>query len=48
MGAGALIPLIGYRPTGGLFVLTGLALTLAIAALWRTELVARGALANAH
>ena len=48
MGAGALIPLIGYRPTGGLFVLAGLALTLAIAALWRTELVARGALANAH
>ena len=48
MGAGALIPLIGYRPTGGLFVLTGLALTLAIAAWWRTELVARGALANAH
>ena len=48
MGAGALIPLIGYRPTGGLFVLAGLALTLAIAALWRTELVARSALANAH
>ena len=48
MGAGALIPLIGYRPTGGLFVLVGLALTLAIAALWHTELVARGALANAH
>ena len=48
MGAGALIPLIGYRPTGGLFVLAGLALTLAIAALWHTELVARGALANAH
>jgi len=48
MAAGALIPLIGYRPTGSLFVLAGLALTLAIAALWRTELVARGALANAR
>jgi hypothetical protein len=29
-------------------VLTGLVLTLAIAAVWRDELVARGALANAH
>ena len=48
MAAGALIPLIGYRPTGGLFVLAGLVLTLAIAAVWRAELVARGALANAH
>ena len=48
MAAGALIPLIGYRPTGGLFVLAGLVLTLAIAAVWRTELVARGSLASVH
>jgi predicted MFS family arabinose efflux permease len=48
MAAGALIPLWGYRPTGLTFVLTGLVLTLAIAAVWRDELVARGALANAH
>jgi predicted MFS family arabinose efflux permease len=48
MAAGALIPVWGYRPTGLVFVLTGLALTLAIAAVWREELVARGALANAH
>lgn len=47
MAAGVLIPAVGYRPMGLLFVVTGVALTLAIAAGWRRELIERGALANA-
>jgi MFS family permease len=47
MAAGALIPVVGYQPTGLLYVLIGLVLTLAIGAAWRNELLPRGALANA-
>jgi hypothetical protein len=47
MAAGALIPVVGYQPTGLLYVVIGLVLTLAIGAAWRTELLPRGALANA-
>ncbi|MFY8084231.1 MAG: MFS transporter [Rubrivivax sp.] len=47
MAAGALIPVVGYQPTGLVYVVIGLVLTLAIGAAWRTELLPRGALANA-
>ena len=47
MAAGALIPLIGYRLTGGLYVVSGLLLTVAIAARWREDLLDRKAVANA-
>jgi hypothetical protein len=47
MAAGALIPVVGYQPTGLFYVVIGLLLTLAIGAAWRTELLPRGALANA-
>ena len=47
MAAGALIPLLGYRLTGGLYVVSGLLLTAAIAACWRLDLLERTAVANA-
>ena len=47
MAAGALIPVVGYQPTGLFYVVIGLLLTLAIGAAWRNELLPRGALANA-
>ena len=45
--AGALIPLLGYRPTGLLFVATGLVFTGGMALLWREELIRRASVANA-
>ena len=46
MTAGALIPSIGYRPTGLLFVGVGLILTLAIGWIWRRDLIDRSAPGN--
>lgn len=46
MTAGGLIPAMGYRPTGLLFVGLGLALTFAIGWIWRRDLIDRSALGN--
>ncbi len=45
--AGALIPVIGFRVTATILVVSGLLLTLAIAAAWRNDLVRRDAVGNA-
>jgi Na+/melibiose symporter-like transporter len=46
MAAGGLIPAIGYRATGGLFVGLGIGLTLLIAWIWRRDLLDRSARGN--
>lgn len=46
MAAGGLIPALGYRPTGLLFVAIGLVLTLATAWVWRRDLIDGAARGN--
>ncbi len=46
--AGAMIPVIGFRATATVLVVTGLVLTLAITMGWRSHLVHREAFANAR
>ncbi len=46
--AGAMIPVIGFRATATILVVTGLALTLAITMGWRSHLVHREAVGNAR
>jgi hypothetical protein len=44
--AGALIPVMGYHVTATLMVLSGLAMTAAVALAWRQELLPLEATAN--
>jgi len=46
--AGAMIPVIGFRATATVLVVTGLVLTLAITMGWRSHLVHREAVGNAR
>jgi predicted MFS family arabinose efflux permease len=46
MAAGALIPAVGYRPTGLLYVGIGLGFTLATTWIWRRDLIDRTARGN--
>ena len=46
--AGAMIPAIGFRLTATILVVAGLMMTAGVALAWRTHLVHRDAIGNAH